>query len=687
MHHIDYTKVLTVILIVLTLVAMMSYANLSPGQILISDEQEVALGKYIAQQFESKAKILDNPTLTAYIDDVGQKLAEVCDRKDIKYHFKIVDEDIFNAFALPGGLVYIYRGLLQRIDNEAELSAVLGHEIAHIAARHCIMRVQAEYGYEMLKELLNGLIFQTRENENLQQVSDFAFAVTLQGFGRINEFIADSLGTRYAYRAKYNPKGMEIFLNKVQTSEVSKTSEVYVILLASHPPTDDRIKKMQMEIKMLYPHDALQLEFYEKRYKENISALFQKRIAILPFINRASEQLSPFVRGISEMLSSRLSEAKQLVIIESEQVERALKDIKPSLLEDQLDEMDVRITSVGKRLRADFLISGRLIEAGGHRIDVQIFETKSGEMVSECSADSAEGIDSINQLATALLNTLVKVGATQSKQIITPKKKIAVLYFKNLASREYDAFVGSMPTMLEASLKKSEGVNLIERAEIQKRLQGFELEPGGVLDQNRAVQLGTSLGADILLLGNFMMSDGICQLNAVLIDAKTGKILDKQGVESNEANLMMLPGKLGEKLITSSALAEDVRLERERTSDIISTGLLEVEFRLTRAPMTERAVHYHVCKLFVDGKFIKISSPVKKLDEWITLFSEPLQVGEHDIDILHGYVTQEGDWKDKFHKQPRKFHVTIASSETTHIKYEYKVDLFSDSYKYYIVQE
>jgi TolB-like protein len=380
------------------------------------------------------------------------------------------------------------------------------------------------------------------------------------------------------------------------------------------------------------------------------------------------------------MLSSRLSESKQLVIIESERVEEALKDIKPSLVEVPLDEMDVRITSVGKRLKADFLISGSLIEAGGHRIDVQVFETKSGEMVSKHFADSAGGVDSINQLATDLVNILVKVGTTQPKQIIISKKKIAVLYFKNLASEEYDAFVGSMPTMLEASLKKSEEVSLIERDKIQKQLKGFELEPGGVLDQNKAIQLGTSLGTDILLLGRFTMSYEVCQLNAVLIDAKTGNILDKQGAGGDEANLMMLPGKLGEKL-TTSLRSKDVSWERESTIDITSTGRLEVEFRLTRAPMTERAVHYHICKLFVDGKFIKISPPVKKLNEWVTLFSEPLQVGEHEIEILHGYVTEEGNWKDKFHKQPRTFHVTIASSETTHIKYEYKVDLFSDGYK------
>jgi len=110
-----------------------------------------------------------------------------------------------------------------------------------------------------------------------------------------------------------------------------------------------------------------------------------------------------------------------------------------------------------------------------------------------------------------------------------------------------------------------------------------------------------------------------------------------------------------------------------------------VRFKLSRAPMTERPAYYHICKLYVDGEFKK-ETAVVELDKWFKLYSGPLRIGEHEIEILHGYAIKEGKewkWKDKFRKQPRKFHATITRSSTTEIRYEYKVGLFGDDYEYY----
>ena len=134
---------------------------------------------------------------------------------------------------------------------------------------------------------------------------------------------------------------------------------------------------------------------------------------------------------------------------------------------------------------ADVIITGSFTEeAGGYQIESQIFDAKKGIMVSKHSktGEKAQSINLVNEIGDQLLEGLAKVG-------VAPKK-IAVLYFKNLISKEYDAFVGTMATMVDVSLQKLKGVSLIKRAEIQKQMEEFEIERGGVLDQSKVMQLG-----------------------------------------------------------------------------------------------------------------------------------------------------------------------------------------------------
>ncbi|MCK4673685.1 M48 family metalloprotease, partial [candidate division WOR-3 bacterium] len=109
--------------------------------ILIPTSEEVQIGKEVAQDVESSEKLLNNQTVQNYVNKVGQKIAKVCDRKDVKYKFKVLDNKEINAFACPGGFIYIYSGLLKIFDNEAQLAAVLAHEIGHVVARHSIKRL------------------------------------------------------------------------------------------------------------------------------------------------------------------------------------------------------------------------------------------------------------------------------------------------------------------------------------------------------------------------------------------------------------------------------------------------------------------------------------------------------------------------------------------------------------------
>jgi hypothetical protein len=274
----------------------------------------------------------------------------------------------------------------------------------------------------------------------------------------------------------------------------------------------------------------------------------------------------------------------------------------------------------------------------------------------------------VNKLAEDLSKALL---GGELEQI--PPKKVAVLYFRNHLSEDYDAFLASMPMMIIAGLKQLKGISLIEQTEVQKYLKHFELESGGVMDAEKAIQIGAKLNADVLVLGSLSMSEGIYQLMGMFVDAKTGKIVDKQSVTGDERDIMSLPTKLGEELKVSWV--------KKRIIDLLAMGKLEVQFKITFTPMTERPKHFHLCKLFVDGKYIEMSKPVKKLNRWVKLFSTQIQTGEHDIEIVHGYIKKDGTWLKAFYMQPKKWHAIINLNTPTIIKYEFHVGWAKDEFK------
>lgn len=139
---------------------ILSCATTGPGGkkslILIPTSTEVEIGREVSSGVESTEKLLNNQRVQNYVNDIGQKIVKVCDRRDIKYTFKVIDKAEVNAFACPGGFIYIYTGLIKIMDNEAQLAAVLAHEVGHIVARHSVKRLQAVYGYSILMDVLLG---------------------------------------------------------------------------------------------------------------------------------------------------------------------------------------------------------------------------------------------------------------------------------------------------------------------------------------------------------------------------------------------------------------------------------------------------------------------------------------------------------------------------------------------------
>jgi predicted Zn-dependent protease len=256
-------------LIILTLLFVVSCVTTGPGGktdfILVSTPEEVEIGKQVASDVESKEKILKNTTVQNYVSGVGQKIARVCDRTDIEYSFKVIDKDEINAFACPGGYIYVYTGLLEILDNEAQLAGVLSHEVSHLVARHSVKKLQNIYGYSILAQIALGDKAQGAAGE----IINVAAMLVLQGYSRDNEFEADKYGILYAKNAGYNPQGMIQVFEKFKKMEGNPPPAV-LGLLSSHPPAGERIERGKSEINKI---GGTSLPYYADNYKKIKSQL------------------------------------------------------------------------------------------------------------------------------------------------------------------------------------------------------------------------------------------------------------------------------------------------------------------------------------------------------------------------------------------------------------------------------
>ncbi len=250
------------LLVPILIALLVSCVTTGPGGkkslVVIPTESEVEIGKEVVRDVESKERVLNNAQVQNYVADVGRRIANICDRRDVKYSFKVLDSNEINAFACPGGFIYIYKGLMKQMDNEAQLAAVLAHEVGHVVARHSMKRLQAAYGYSILMEVALG----DKMSQTAQQMVDAAAGLILLGYGRDNEYEADDYGILYAKKAGYNPKGMIQIFEKFKQME-GQPPNTFEKLLMSHPPAGDRINNGNNEIQKI---GGTNLPFKETEY-------------------------------------------------------------------------------------------------------------------------------------------------------------------------------------------------------------------------------------------------------------------------------------------------------------------------------------------------------------------------------------------------------------------------------------
>ena len=257
-----------------------------------SIEGQVATGRQYAQQIESQIKLINDPVITEYVNRVGQNLVRNSDAQ-VPFTIKVIDSDVVNAMALPGGFFYVNSGLILAADEEAEMAGVMAHEIAHVAACH--------YGREMTRANLMQLaslpaIFMGGAiGYGIYQGLGLAIPLTFLHFSRGFESEADYLGIEYMYRSGYDPSAFVSFFEKIQAMEKKKPGTLSKAF-DTHPQTPDRIEKSQDEIRKILPTKAQYIvttsEFDEVKARlaaiENKHKLVDKTDGNKPSLRRTS---------------------------------------------------------------------------------------------------------------------------------------------------------------------------------------------------------------------------------------------------------------------------------------------------------------------------------------------------------------------------------------------------------------
>ena len=222
---------------------------------IFTDAEELQLGQAFVAQHEQEVKLYTDPVVTNYINDLGQSLVRHSKRNNITYTFKVVDTKGINAYAVPGGFIYVHLDLIRAAKTESELAAVIGHEIGHIVGRHSMKRLTQVYGIEILKQLIL--------DEDSSALTKLATEVLAAGllfrYSRDHERESDFYGVQNVYDASINPEGAVIFFETLRTMRGRDPSALEKFL-STHPVPSERVLNVQNQIAKLPPKSGLRTD-------------------------------------------------------------------------------------------------------------------------------------------------------------------------------------------------------------------------------------------------------------------------------------------------------------------------------------------------------------------------------------------------------------------------------------------
>src|SRR5678815_2958019 len=237
---------------------------------LVSEQQEIQMGQQGAQQVAQEIGLINDQALQNYLQNVGAALAAKSERPNLPWTFRAVDDPSPNAFALPGGYVFVTRGLLDLMNNEAELASVLGHEIGHVTARHSVHQMSEQ----QLAQLALGVgAILSPTVAQLGNVASQGVGLLFLKYSRDDERQADDLGFRYALNQGYDVRYMDdVFRSLQRLGEASKESPL-PSWLATHPGEAERIQTIDSKLAQLQPAQLANTKVNAREYLQRVNGL------------------------------------------------------------------------------------------------------------------------------------------------------------------------------------------------------------------------------------------------------------------------------------------------------------------------------------------------------------------------------------------------------------------------------
>jgi predicted Zn-dependent protease len=248
-----YSRVLTILGLTVAVVVLAFGADnrtkLKPGMNFFSPQQDVEIGRQSAREAERQLQILNDPRATAYIQSLGKVLSSYAPNNNpvYVYQFKIVNDSAINAFALPGGFIYVNRGAIAAADDEAQIAGVMAHEIGHVVMRHGTHQASRAYLAQAPLAVLGGVFGGNAIGSVMGAVGGVGMNVLFLHYSRDMESQADLIGTQILHDSGYEPRAMVEFFEKIQAQSRGNASQ----FLSDHPNPTNRISDVQREIEKL----------------------------------------------------------------------------------------------------------------------------------------------------------------------------------------------------------------------------------------------------------------------------------------------------------------------------------------------------------------------------------------------------------------------------------------------------
>jgi predicted Zn-dependent protease len=231
---------------------------------LISEEQEIQYGVEGDKEICAEYGVVANPALSAYVERLGQNMSRITHRPTLQYHFRVLDTPVVNAFAVPGGYIYVTRGILAYLNDEAELAGVIGHELGHVNARHTARSISQQQLAMIGLQL--GYAF-SEKLRNLSGLAEFGVNMLFLKFSRDDERQADNLGVEYASKVDYDTYRMAAFFETLERMSASEGGSGLPDWFSTHPNPENRVlavrkKTAQWQAKLAQPQYVVNRDSY-----------------------------------------------------------------------------------------------------------------------------------------------------------------------------------------------------------------------------------------------------------------------------------------------------------------------------------------------------------------------------------------------------------------------------------------